>query len=86
MPPGATYMMTGQWPTAQAQACWDMMQSGQMHYPWSGPGMPYAYPGFQPPPGLMMTPDQEVEMLKNQAEFLNQQIEHINARIKELEK
>ena len=86
MPPGATYMMTGQWPTPQAQAYWQMMQSGQAPYPWYGPDTAYAYPGFPPPPGPTMAPEQELELLKNQAQFLTQQIEHIDARIKELEK
>ena len=86
MPPGATYMMTGQWPTLQSQEYWQMMQSGHAPYPWYGPDMAYAYPGFPPPPSPTMTQEQELELLKNQAQFLTQQIEHIDARIKEMEK
>jgi len=29
MGPGATYLMTGTWPTPQAQAWWQAMQTGQ---------------------------------------------------------
>ena len=86
MPPGATYMMTGQWPTPQAQAYWESMQSGQVPFPQYGPGMASSYPGFQPFPGPMMTQEQELDLLKSQAQFLKQQMDQIDARIKELEK
>lgn len=85
MPPGAAYMMTGRWPTPQAEACWQAMQSGQPGYAGFRPGMAYGYPGSQPYAGAMVTPDQEVALLKNQAQFLNQQLEQIAARIKVLE-
>lgn len=82
--PGATYLMTGQWPTPQAQAFWEAMQSGQV------PNPPYAAfgAGAPVPPGAFgqTTPASEVEMLKNQAEVLSKQLEQINARISELEK
>jgi len=44
--PAASYLTTGQWPTPQAQAYWQAMQSGQAPYPASsGVGaMPYSYP------------------------------------------
>ena len=85
MPPGATYLMTGQWPTPQAQAYWDATQSGQVPYGPYGQGMTYPYQGFQPPGGPMMAPEQELNLLKNQADFLKQQLEQIDARVKELE-
>ena len=85
MPPGATFLTTGQWPTPQAQAYWQAMQSGQATYPQYGPITPPYYPGFQPPAGPMMTPDQELNLLKNQADFLKQQLEQIDSRVKELE-
>jgi len=70
--------MTGQWPTPQAQAFWQAMQSGQG-----------AYPGYAPfgagGPG-QMTPAQEVDMLRSQAEALSNQLEQIQSRISELEK
>jgi len=85
MPPGAAYLMTGQWPTPQADAYWQTMHSGQPGYPGYGPGMAYGYPGFQAYPGAMIAPEQELELLKHQAQFLNQQVERIAARIKVLE-
>lgn len=77
--PGATYLTTGQWPTPQAQAYWQAMQSGQAPYPY--PGAEYT-PGFAPP----MRPEDEIEMLKDQAEMLNDELNGINSRISELEK
>ena len=81
MPPGAAYMMTGQWPTPQAEDYWQAMQSEQPIYP----GWGYSSPGYQPPRGPMVSQEQELEFLKNQAEFLKQQMEHIDKRIKKLE-
>jgi hypothetical protein len=78
LPPGATYLMTGQWPTPQAQAFWQAMQSGQVPYP--------AYAPFGAAAPGQATPASEVDMLKNQAEVLSKQLEQINARISELEK
>ncbi len=48
--PAASYLMTGQWPTPQAQAYWEAMQAGQSPYPaYGGAGaMPY---GFSQAPG-----------------------------------
>jgi len=70
--------MTGQWPTPQAQAFWQAMQSGQAPYP--------AYPAFGAGAPGQTTPASEVDMLKSQAEALSKQLEQINARISELEK
>lgn len=77
--PGATYLTTGQWPTPQAQAYWQAMPSGQVPYPYPGAGY---IPGFVPP----MRPEDEIEMLKDQAEMLNDELNGINLRISELEK
>ena len=44
MPPGATYLTTGQWPTPQAQDYWQAMQSGQATYPQYGPTPPPLLP------------------------------------------
>lgn len=91
--PGASYLMTGQWPTPQAQAYWQAMQAGQAPYPmYAGGAIPY---GFGPAPGIMpggapygggMSPEQELGFLRNQADALKTQIEQINSRIKDLEK
>lgn len=76
---------TGQGPTPQNQGYWQGMQSWQMPYPRYGPDTGPSYQGFQPPPGPLMTQEQELSMLNNQAQFLKQQMEQIDARIKELE-
>ena len=53
-----------------------------MNYPPpEGCGMPWMSP-FSP----SIPPEQEIEFLRNQAQMLKQQIDHIDARIKELEK
>ena len=77
---------TDDWSTPRNQGYWRGMQSWQAPYPQYGPGMSFPYPGFQPPPGPMMTKEQELSMLNNQARFLKQQMEQIDARIKELGK
>jgi hypothetical protein len=92
--------MTGQWPTPQAQAYWQAVQSGQAAYPQYGgawayppPFVPGTQPGVTPPfaPGVQpgvapeTTKEQELAWLKNQADILSQQLEQINTRISELE-
>jgi len=96
--PTANYLMTGQWPTPQAQAYWQAMQSGQAPYPgFGGAGtMPYGFsqpsgavPGAVPgmaPFAPQASPEQELSFLKNQANTLKGQLEQIGSRIKELEK
>jgi len=92
--PTASYLMTGQWPTPQAQSYWQAMQAGQAPYPaYGGTGaMPY---GFPPAPGTTpgvasfapgVSPEQELSFLRDQAGALKNQIDQINSRIKELEK
>jgi hypothetical protein len=94
MGPGATYLMTGQWPTPQAQAYWDAMQAGQAPFPAYGmgaagmgiPGPAYGA-GMVPPWGApTMTREQELSMLRNQADWLKSQLDQISNRISELEK
>jgi len=92
--PTASYLMTGQWPTPQAQSYWQAMQAGQAPYPaYGGTGaMPYGFPqapgttpGVAPfAPGV--SPEQELSFLRDQAGALKNQIDQINSRIKELEK
>jgi SMC interacting uncharacterized protein involved in chromosome segregation len=67
-------MMTGSWPTPQAQAYWQNMQQRQAPYPYYGPGF---VGGF--------SAEQELDMLKAQADVLKQQMEQISIRISELE-
>ncbi len=92
--PAASYLMTGQWPTPQAQSYWQAMQAGGVPYPmYSGTGaMPYGFPqssGISPgaipfAPGARQ--EQELSFLKNRASALKTQIDEVNSRIKELEK
>lgn len=92
--PTASYLMTGQWPTPQAQSYWQAMQAGQAPYPaYGGTGaMPYGFPqapgttpGVAPfAPGV--SPEQELSFLRDQGGALKNQIDQINSRIKELEK
>ncbi len=92
--PTASYLMTGQWPTPQAQSYWQAMQAGQAPYPaYGGAGtMPYGFPqapGTTPgvaPFAPAASPEQELSFLKDQASALKSQIDQINSRIKELEK
>ena len=79
--PCASYMMTGAWPTPQAQEYWQAAQSGQAPYPYYGGAWAGISPAFAP--GLPR--EQELDMLNSQAEMLKQQIEQINNRISELE-
>ena len=78
--PCASYMMTGQWPTPQAQAYWQAMQTGQ--WPVSPPAFTGApFPGFGPG----FSKEQELEFLREQADMLKQQMDQISSRIDELE-
>jgi hypothetical protein len=84
--------MSGTWLTPQAQAYWQSAQAGQAPYPYydqSWMGTPPAY-SAAPFPGAGFAPglgkEQELGMLKDQADMLKQQMEQINNRISELEK
>jgi hypothetical protein len=79
--PAAEYLMTGQWPTPQMAAAW---QAGPGAYGTPAPAagaMPYGAPA----PGTM-SPEQELSMLRDQAEMLRGQLDQIANRIEELEK
>jgi hypothetical protein len=77
--PAAQYLMYGTWPTPQMNY---FMQPGVQ------PG--YYAPGFGYPPyepyGAPMTPEQELDMLKGQAEILEDELDGIKKRIEEIEK
>lgn len=74
--PCASYMMSGQWPTSQAQAYWQAMQNDQVGI----------QQGFQPGFAPTYSEEQELAMLRNQVQMLSQQLEQINSRIDEIEK
>lgn len=82
--PAAQYLMYGTWPTPQMNYYW---QKGQIP--------PVAQTDFQPAPGFptpydpygaaQIKPEQELDMLKGQAEMLEDELDGIKKRIKELE-
>jgi hypothetical protein len=77
LPPGATYLMTGQWPTPQMATAWE---SG-----WAQPGQ--MGPQFGPTgPAYGVSPEQELDFLKNQAKMLENQMDQILRRIDDIEK
>lgn len=83
MGPGAQYLQTGSWPTPQMNNLW---QSGQVPFS-AGPGFPM--PGFPTPydpwGAVAVSPEQELDMLKGQAEMLEDELDGIRKRIGELE-
>lgn len=81
--PAAQYMMYGTWPTPQMDYAW---QQGQV--PFSPmPGFPR--PGFPTPydpwGAAELTPEEELNFLKAEAEQLEDELAGIEERIKELE-
>lgn len=81
--PAAQYLMYGSWPTPQMNYAW---QQGQI--PLS-PMPGYPMPGFPTPydpwGAAQLTPEQELNTLKAEAEVLEDELEGIKKRIKELE-
>ena len=84
--PCASYMITGSWPTPQAQSYWQAAQSRQTPYPYYGGAGMMSPPAFGAGTAAGLSPEQELNMLKSQADMLKQQIEQINNRISELGK
>jgi hypothetical protein len=68
--PCAQFLLTGQWPTPQMQTAWQAMQAGQ---PVAAPGVP-------------VDARAQLGWLRTQAQFLQQQLEQVQARIAELER
>jgi len=82
--PAAQYLMYGQWPTPQMNYLW---QTGQVPFS-SAPGFPM--PGFPTPydpwGATTLSKEQELEMLKGQAETLEDELDGIRKRIEEIER
>ncbi len=81
-PMGMGYPMSG-WPTPYPPYGMGQMPGyptgGQMPFPPGG--------GFGMSPfGFPMTPEQEIDFLRNQAQMLKQQLDQIDSRIRELER
>lgn len=81
--PCAGYIMTGRWPTTQAQAYWQTMQAGQTPPPYYGASG--ATPGTAPS-APRMTEEEECGFLKEQADMIKGQLEQMEARIRQIEK
>ncbi len=75
LPPGAQYLMTGTWPTWQANWAWQNMPQGP-----GGQVLP-----FDPYGVSQLTKEQELDLLRQQADSLKGQLEQIEKRIQELE-
>ena len=58
--------------------CAEYLMTGRWPTPQAATGVPLVPPG--------MTPEQELQMLKNQSEVLKQQLDQVDKRIKDLEK
>lgn len=69
--PAATFLMTGQWPTPQMQAWWNGI--GGYYQPASTKTM-------------NLSPQEELQELKEQAKELQEELEAVLQRIKELER
>jgi len=80
--PAAQYLMYGTWPNPQMDAAW---QAGQMPGPYMEgfpmPGFPSPY---DPWGATNLTPEQELYILRAQAEQLEDELSGIEKRIKEL--
>jgi len=81
--PAAQYLMYGTWPTPQMNYAWQ-----QGHIPLSSisgfplPGFPTPY---DPWGAAELTPEQELNILKAEAEQLEEELSALSERIKELE-
>jgi len=80
--PAAQYLMYGTWPTPQMDYYW---QQGQVPFSPT-PGFPL--PGFQTPwdpwGAIQLTPEEELNILKAEAEQLEDELYGIEERIKEI--
>lgn len=81
--PAAQYLMSGTWPTPQMNYAW---QQGQIPYS-TMPGFPYpGYPTpYDPWGAVQLTPEEELNILKAEAEQLEDELTAVEKRIKELE-
>ena len=80
--PAAQYLLHGTWPTPQMNYYWQQGQvpaSPAQGFPMSGFPTPY-----DPWGATLLTPKKESEMLKGQAEMLEDELDGIKMRIKEL--
>ena len=76
-PPRIGYPMRGAWPYHSYGGMWQM--------PYYQPPGGFVDPGM-PPFGPALTPEQEIGFLRDHAQMLKEQLDQIDARIKELDK
>ena len=72
------------WYQATGLPGWNRYNTGMPA--WGGISAQPVYPYADPYTGPAVTPDQEKEMLKEQADLLKQRLEDMQARVEELEK
>ena len=81
--PAAQYLMYGTWPTPQMNYAW---QTGQVPF---SPASGFPYPGFQTPfdpwGAAELTPEEELNFLKAEAELVEDELSALEERIRELE-
>jgi len=81
--PCAQYLMTGQWPTPQMDQAW---QQGQVPFsPAAGFPMPGFATPFDPWGAAEVTPEQELNFLKAEAQQVRDELKAIEQRIQGLE-
>ena len=82
--PCAQYLVHGSWPTPQMNSAW---QQGQIPFP---PPPGFAMPGFATPydpwGAAELTPEQELDFLKAEAQQVRDELTAIEERIQELER
>jgi len=76
-PPGAQYLMTGQWPTPQAQQAWEAMQAGEV--PTSP--MPGAWPYGAAVGGPVVDPQMEKQFIAGQLAMITDQLGMLAERL-----
>jgi len=81
--PAAQYLMYGTWPTPQMNYAW---QSGQVPYKSMRGFTQFALPGWYDPwVAVKLTAEEELYLLKVEAEQLEDEFSGIERRIKEIE-
>ena len=70
LPPGAQYLMTGTWPTWQANYAWQNMPQQAPFDPWGV---------------SQLDPGQELQILRQQAQALRSELQQIERRLQELQ-
>ena len=82
--PCAEYLLSGHWPTAAMNAAWN---SGSIPYP---PNTDFHAPGFPTPydpwGAAVLTPEQELSLLKEEARQIREALDSLEERLKTSDK